>query len=194
MPVDLRDFGLNPQLCARVQDALRPGEQVRWAGQPILRRRIDWGNYIGLLLFSCPFGGIGGAVLYFAFMGEIEAGGAGLFFAIVMALIFVLFFVLVVLSPFFRLWKLRNTVYVITSRRALIVGHDEDSWRLQGDMVVSNLQRRDGSGNLVFAIRWEEGPNGGGGGRNVEYGFMNIRDVRLVEEILEKAIAERKNS
>lgn len=124
MSVDLRDFGLNPRLCSLVQDSLRPGEQVRWVGQPILHRRIDWGSYIGLLLFSCPFGGIGGAVLYFAFMGEIEAGGAGLF----------------------------------------------------------------------FAIRWEEGPNGGGGGRNVEYGFMNIRNVRLVEEILEKAIAERKNS
>jgi hypothetical protein len=29
-------------------------------------------------------------------------------------------------------------------------------------------------------------------GRTVEHGFMNLRDVRMVEEILEKAIAERK--
>jgi hypothetical protein len=57
-------------------------------------------------------------------------------------------------------------------------------------MVASNVQRKDGSGNLVFATRWEDGPKGMG--RAVEYGFMNLRDVRLVEEILEKAIAERK--
>ena len=49
-------------------------------------------------------------------------------------------------------------------------------------MVFSNDQARDGCGNLVFGFRYDEG-----------VGFMDIRDVRLVEEILEKAIAERKN-
>ena len=34
---DLRDFGLSPRMCGKVQKALQPGEQVRWAGQPVIR-------------------------------------------------------------------------------------------------------------------------------------------------------------
>lgn len=186
---DPRDYGLTPRLCALVQDALRSGEQLRWVGKPLLLQRIDWWDYIGLWLFSCPFGGIGGMFLYLTLAGEGETSGFGFFFAIVMALIFVLVFVLALVSPFYRLWTLRNTAYVITNRRALIVGFDEDSWPLKRGMVANNYQRSDGSGNLVFAIRWDDERN-----RFLEYGFMNIRDVRLVEEILEKAIDERQKA
>ena len=61
-----------------------------------------------------------------------------------------------------------------------ICGYEVKSWPLEPDMVFSNDQARDGCGNLVFGLR-----------ENESVGFMDIRDVRLVEEILEKAIAER---
>ena len=189
MPADLRDFGLSPKLCARVQAVLQPGEQVRWVGQPMAFRSIDWGNCIGAWLFTGVLGGLGGFVFYHLVTGEPEAGGFVLLFAYGLSLIFVLLSVAAVLTPFVRLWLLHNTFYVITNCRALIVGSGADSWPLSRRMVASNFQRKDGSGNLVFATRWEDGPKGMG--RTVEYGFMNLRDVRMVEEILEKTIAER---
>ena len=121
--------------------------------------------------------------------GEPEAGGFVLLFAYGLSLFLVLLFVGALLTPFVRLWLLRHTFYVITNQRALIAGAGKESWPLSRRMVASNFQRKDGSGNLVFATRWEDGPKGMG--RTVEYGFMNLRDVRMVEEILEKTIAER---
>jgi hypothetical protein len=56
-------------------------------------------------------------------------------------------------------------------------------------MVISNLQNEKGIGNLVFALRPSTDPDCEC--PFDELGFMNVRDVRLVEEILEKAIAER---
>ena len=192
MPADLRDFGLSARHCAMVQANLRPGEQVRWVGQPMAFRSIDWGNCIGAWLFSGVLGSLGGFVFYHLVTGEPEGGGFLLLFAYGLSLIFVLLSVAAVLTPFVRLWLLHNTFYVITNQRALIAGAGKESWPLSRRMVASNFQRKDGSGNLVFASRWEDGPKGMG--RTVEHGFMNLRDVRLVEEILEKAIAERKKS
>ena len=192
MPVDLRDFGLSARHCAMVQANLRPGEQVRWVGQPMAFRSIDWGNCIGAWLFSGVLGCLGGFVFYHLVTGEPEGGGFVLLFAYGLSLFLVLLFVGALLTPFVRLWLLRHTFYVITNQRALIAGAGKESWPLSRRMVASNFQRKDGSGNLVFASRWEDGPKGMG--RTVEYGFMNLRDVRLVEEILEKAIAERKKS
>ena len=192
MPADLRDFGLSARHCAMVQAELRPGEQVRWVGQPMAFRSIDWGNCIGAWLFTGVLGGLGGFVFYHLVTGEPEAGGFVLLFAYGLSLFLVLLFVGALLTPFVRLWLLRHTFYVITNQRALIAGAGKESWPLSRRMVASNFQRKDGSGNLVFATRWEDGPKGMG--RTVEYGFMNLRDVRLVEEILEKAIAERKKS
>ena len=190
MPADLRDFGLSARHCAMVQSELRPGEQVRWVGQPMAFRSIDWGNCVGAWLFTGVLGSLGGFVFYHLVTGETEAGGFVLLFAYGLSLFFVLLFVGALLTPFVRLWLLRHTFYVITNQRALIVGSGADSWSLSRRMVASNFQRKDGSGNLVFATRWEDGPKGMG--RTVEHGFMNLRDVCLVEEILQKAIAERK--
>ena len=190
MTADLRDFGLSPSQVALVQAALHPGEQVRWVGQPMAFRSIDWGNCIGAWLFSGVLGSLGGFVFYHLVTGEPEGGGFVLLFAYGLSLLLVLLFVGTLLAPIVRLWFLRHTFYIITSQRALIAGAKSDSWPLSRRMVASNFQRKDGSGNLVFATRWEDGPKGMG--RTVEYGFMNLRDVRLVEEILEKAIAERK--
>ena len=192
MPADLRDFGLSARHCAMVQAELRPGEQVRWVGQPMAFRSIDWGNCIGAWLFTGVLGGLGGFVFYHLVTGEPEAGGFVLLFAYGLSLFLGLLFVGALLTPFVRLWLLRHTFYVITNQRALIAGAGKESWPLSRRMVASNFQRKDGSGNLVFASRWEDGPKGMG--RTVEHGFMNLRDVRLVEEILEKAIAERKKS
>ncbi len=189
MSADLRDFGLTPRLSALVQDVLRPGEQLSWVGKPRLHQRIDWRNYIGLWLFCCPFGCGGGLFLYLALTDKCVASGFGFFFAIVMSFIFLLFFVLTLVSPFYRLWKLRNTVYVITNLRTFVVGFDADSWPLKRGMVASNYQRRDAGGNRGVVVCQDEES-----WRFLEYGFMRIRDERKAEKNIGKNHNEPKEN
>ena len=85
---------------------------------------------------------------------------------------------------------IRNRVYAIANRRAIVCGVETESWPLEPDMVASDFQTKDGSGNLVFAVRPRRDGGPGWGG----VGFMDIRDVQQVEGFLEKAIAKRENA
>ena len=187
---DPRDFGLSPRQCERLQRALQPGEQLRWAGSPIVRHpEPDKGNRVVGVLFFLPFGLAGAGCIYGALAGTSDESGSlvGLFFA---GMIFLLGPIgALIIYPCLHRKELRSRAYAITNRRAIVCGVDTESWPLAPDMVASEFQTKDGSGNLVFAVRARRD---GGPGWN-EAGFMDIRDVRLVEEILEKAIAERKN-
>ena len=184
-----RDFGLNPRQCERLQRALQPGEQLRWAGCPIVRHpEPDKGNRVVGVLFFLPFGLVGAGCIYGALAGTSDESGTlvGLFFA---GLLFLLIPIgALIIYPCLHRNELRARTYAITNRRAIVCGVDTESWPLAPDMVASDFQTKDGSGNLVFAVRR---PRDGRSGWE-ELGFMDIRDVRLVEEILEKAIAERK--
>lgn len=181
---DLRDFGLPPRQCVLVQEALQPGEQVRWVGFPMRRKHKGCTGALFGLLFLSLFVFTGLFILYQVVTGELSGGD--MWTGIVGAIMFIIL-PLLPICAILASYLPDYAVYVISNRRAIVCGVNVESWPLEPDMVASNYQERDGSGNLVFAIRWEET-------RNVEYGFMNIRDVRLVEEILEKAIAERKNA
>ena len=183
---DLRDFGLSPRLCDKVQKALQPGEQVRWAGQPVIRHfETDRANRVVGVLFFSLFGLFGAVMLYFLWQDRVNTDSMmGEILSWVMAIVFFMVpIVACIIAPRMHAVRLRSTVYVITNRRAIVCGWEVKSWPLEPDMVFSNDQARDGCGNLVFGLREDE-----------SVGFMDIRDVRLVEEILEKAIAERENS
>lgn len=188
---DPRDFGLNPRQCERLQGALQPGEQLRWAGSPIVRHpEPDKGNRVVGVLFLLPFGLVGAGFIYWVLTGEPSKSNSpiGLF---LMGVIFLLIPIgALIIYPWLHRKELRARTYAITNRCAIVCGVDTESWPLERDMVASDFQAKDGSGNLVFAVRPRR--DGGPGWDGV--GFMDIRDVRLVEEILEKAISERENA
>lgn len=189
---DLRDFGLSPKLCAKVQNALQPGELVRWVGQPVARHfEPDKVNRVVGVLFFLPFGLIGAALMYFLLAGRMHTDSLNsLVLCWLMAIIFFMVPIIAcIIAPRVHAAGLRRTVYVITNRRAVVCGQGTESWPLAPGMVISNQQAKDGCGNLVFSLRPNEDHPGW-----VEFGFMDIRDVRLVEEILEKAISERENA
>ncbi|MBR5879933.1 MAG: hypothetical protein IKY91_10275 [Akkermansia sp.] len=189
---DLRDFGLSPKLCAKVQNALQPGELVRWVGQPVVRHfEPDKVNRVVGVLFFLPFGLIGAALMYFLLAGRMHTDSlTSLVLCWLMAIVFFMVpIVACIIVPQVHAAGLRNTAYVITNRRAVVCGQGTKSWPLAPGMVISNQQAKDGCGNLVFSLRPNEDHPGW-----VEFGFMDIRDVRLVEEILEKAISERENA
>lgn len=175
---DPRDFGLNRLQCARLQERLQAGERLRWAGAPA-QLGVQWGLLLWCVYFSL---GIAAFVCWRAWMEETP----GLF---LMAAFFVLLGLGLLVLPHVERREERRTVYAITNRRVLVCGKSDEEWPLAPDMVVSNLQNGDGIGNLVFALRPSTDPDL----KRCfdEVGFMNVRDVRLVEEILEKAIAER---
>ena len=183
---DLRDFGLSPKLCAKVQNALLPGEQVCWVGQPVVRHfEPDRGNRVFGVLFFSLFGFVGSGMMYLLLNGSMRPDS--MMKLILIWLVAIIFFmvpiVACIIAPRVHAARLRSTVYVITNRRAIACGWEVESWPLEPDMVFSHDQARDGCGNLVLSLREDE-----------SVGFMDIRDARLVEEILEKAIAERENS
>lgn len=189
---DPRDFGLNAAQCEQVRRALLPGEQLRWAGRPVVRSfEPDWVNRVVVGLFCAPFGLVGAALMYFLVVGRLSPDSlSGLVLSWLMAVIFFMVPIMaLIIVPLVHVAGLRRTVYVITNRRAIVCGRETESWPLAPGMVISNQQAKDGCGNLVFSLRPNENHPGW-----VEFGFMDIRDVRLVEEILDKAIAEREDA
>lgn len=189
---DPRDFGLNAAQCERVRAALQPGEVLRWAGSPVIRHfEPDKVNRVVGVLFFLPFGLIGAALMYFLLAGRMHTDSlTSLVLCWLMSIIFFMVPIIAcIIAPLVHAAGLRRTVYVITNRRAVVCGQGTESWPLAPGMVISNPQTKDGCGNLVFSLRPNEDHPGW-----VEFGFMDIRDVRLVEEILEKAIAERENA
>ncbi len=178
---DPRDFGLNRVQCSRLLERLSPGEQLRWAGAPA-QLGVQWGLLLWCVYFSL---GIAAFVCWRAWLEETP----GLY---LMAAFFVLLGLGLLVLPHVERREERRTVYAITNRRVLVCGKSDEEWPLAPDMVISNLQNEEGIGNLVFAVRPSSDPDLER--RFDEVGFMNVRDVRLVEEKLEKVIAERKNA
>ena len=197
MPADLRDFGLSPRLCAKVQNALLPGELVCWVGQPVVRHfEPDRGNRVFGVLFFSLFGFVGAGMMYLLLNGSMRPDSMMklLLIWLVAIIFFMVPIVACIIAPRVHAAGLRNTVYVITNRRAIVCGSEVDAWPLDPEMVISNCSSADGCGNLVFSLRPNRYSHEDDPRPWIEVGFMDIRDVRLVEEILEKAIAERKKA
>ena len=193
---DLRDFGLSPKLCAKVQNALQPGELVRWVGQPVVRHfEPDVGNRMFGVLFFSLFGFVGAGMMYLILNGSLHPDSMmGLILCWLMAIVFFMVpIVACIIVPQVHAAGLRNTAYVITNRRAVVCGSEVDAWPLEPEMVISNCSSADGCGNLVFSLRPNRYSHEDDPRLWIEVGFMDIRNVRQVEEILEKAIAEREN-
>lgn len=189
---DPRDFGLNAAQCELVRASLLPNEQLRWAGRPVVRwsNDTDTVDYIVGCFFFAPFGLGGAGMMYLLLLGQFNGSVMGKILVGLTALIFMLVPVCaLIVRPLLHASNLRRTAYAITNRRAIVCGGEGESWPLAPGMVISNQQAKDGCGNLVFSLRSNEDHPGW-----VEFGFMDIRDVRLVEEILEKAISERENA
>ena len=175
---DPRDFGLNRFQSHRLQKCLQPGERLYWAGAPA---------YLGVnlpLLYWCVCFCMGMAA-FVCWRASLEES-PGLF---ILASFPAMLGVGLMVLPYVIRREARRTVYAITNRRVLVCAKTDESWPLAFDMVISNLQNEKGIGNLVFALRPSTDPDC----KHLfdEVGFMYVRDVRLVEEILEKAITER---
>ncbi|MDO5473307.1 MAG: hypothetical protein Q4F35_08220 [Akkermansia sp.] len=98
--------------------------------------------------------------------------------------------------PRLRRRRRLNTLYVITDRRVLMWEPNRcmitrfRSYPLRGGMVQEVGCKPGGYGNLVFAYAWDE-MNGAREERVArQLGFIDIPQVKYVQAVLEKAIAE----
>ena len=87
----------------------------------------------------------------------------------------------------------RDTLYVITSQRALVLEGRQAmvrSWPPEALIAVTCSERPDGSGDLLFATEvWDDG-RGNRGQR--QRGFFAVRDVRMARACLERLAATRR--
>ena len=178
---------LSVKLETTLRDELRAGERLLWSGQPrplrLARAKIP------VAVFGLFFGG---------FAAFWMAGASGFkipdFNAIGFETIFPLFglpFLFaglgMITGPIRAAKKAANTVYAITSKRALIIAPKTFGGMeirvFEPEMLedIRRVQFSDGKGDLIFSEEISRDANG-----NVKIGFLGIPEVREAERILRK--------
>lgn len=170
------------------EQELEPGERVVWAGQPVPR-------WLGEGVVGSVIVGAGWLAFNFWLIGDghnwrkLPLDGK-LFIGSILA-VFVGVGLLMLAAPWFARQKARNTVYLITDRRAVEIvresfgGRSVRSFEPRRVMQMSRTDRRDGSGDLIFEVV----TLGSGSGASTERrGFKNVADVRGVEQRLRETL------
>jgi hypothetical protein len=185
-------------LASRVQAELRSGERLVWTGQPVPTRFAR--PAIGLVLFGIPWTAF--AVFWIVMASGMMFGGIGLagngFFACfpLFGIPFVLIGIGLLTSPLWMRRKARQTVYALTDRRAIIWaagwfgGVEVRSYTGEGLGKMVRRDYPDGTGDLVFEEVVSVGRDSDGymRTRRTERGFIAIREVREVEELVRRTL------
>lgn len=184
--VDL--WELPVRLRTLIEAELQEGEQIVWIGRPIPHR---FGmRSLPIVLFGIP---------WTAFALFWMAGAAG--FKIpdfkhdfdlfpMFGVPFVLVGFGMLSSPFWMMRKARNTVYLLTDRRAILFdgGFSTTIRSFRPDRLTDlrRVQRPDGSGDLVFERRSSFG--GESDQRQTDIGFLAIPEVKTVEDLVRQLV------
>lgn len=184
------------ELQTMIDSELSSGERVMWSVQPVPGRLARKATPI--VLFGIPWTAFAIFWTVGATWGTSKIEGAGLFSAFpLFGLPFILIGLGMLSSPYWVGRKARRTAYVLTNRRAIVLA---GGWR--GSITVRSfeperlhdLRRKqypDGSGDLVFAqdIRRDSD----GDRHTTDVGFLAIREVKSVEEMVRGLVAQKRN-
>ncbi|MBF2058470.1 MAG: hypothetical protein IGQ45_14955 [Cyanobacterium sp. T60_A2020_053] len=91
-------------------------------------------------------------------------------------------------SPYWQWQTMRNTVYLITNKRAIIIqGSSSTTIRSFSPEQIKDLYRRekpDGSGDVIMGVRhWKDSD---GDAQREEIGFVGVRHAQQVENMLKQ--------
>jgi len=180
-------LSLGPALAARLDAELSADERLVWTGQP----RPDLA--IRPAYFLVPFGLLFAA---FAVGWMVLASAMGVTPMALCGLPFIAVGGLLALSPIWLRRQAQQTVYALTTRRALIL---EPSW--WGPGVVRSYtaaglgkmfrrERADGSGDLIFEEYTSRGTSSDGTASSSTQwrGFLAVSDVRAVEDLVRRTL------
>ena len=167
-----------------VEVNLMQKEEVLWVGKPI--PRLFSAGSLGSFIFSLPW-------LAFISFWTFMAAQASLAFA-AFSLPFWCIGIGLFASPWWGLRKQKRTVLVITNRRAMELypgffgSMKSHVWPLEPGMVKSCTVRKDGSGDLILGYETRHSKNGT---HTVAQGFMNVPEVRRLEQFLYELTEEQ---
>lgn len=176
-PIKLGDTDLSLPDRVMVESVLLHGENLLWAGKPV--PRLSAGGGASTLKFSVVWL----VLLSFWTWGAWQSSMAFACFSIPFWLIGLGMFSL----PWFGLRRQKRTVLLVTDRRAMelypsFLGELQTKvWPLEPGLVRACTVRKDGSGDLILGYETRHSKNGT---HTVEQGFMNVPDVRRVEQFL----------
>jgi len=176
---------LPPVLQDLVDRELEPDENLLWVGQPVPA------FFVGLSFIPFLMGGPFTAFAIF-WMGGAIGMGAPLLFAL-FGLPFVLAGLAMLCSPLFLRRILKNTVYVITDQRAVILVKSFFSTEIVSHWPddLEELRRKEkanGTGDVLFegsSLNAQHTP-----GKIPTNGFFNIPEAREVERLLRNLAAQ----
>lgn len=167
-----------------VECNLMQKEEVLWVGKPI--PRLFSAGSLGSFIFSLPW-------LAFISFWTFMAAQDNLIFA-AFSIPFWCIGIGLFSSPWWGLRKQKRTVQVITNRRAMELypgffgAMKSHVWLLEPGMVKSCTVRKDGSGDLILGYEERHGKHGT---HTVAQGFMNVPEVRRVEQFLYELTEEQ---
>ena len=185
----LNQLKLPNKLREIADEELQPGELIRWVEQPIPRffTRLS----IAKFLFAIPWTSFTVFVIYSALGLKLPELRKGLQPQHLIALIGLPSFFLgleMLLSPLWEWKRARNTVYLITDKRAISVRGDRPiTIKSFSPDLLQNVYRKekaDGSGDVVITVRgWKDSDGDPWSG---EIGFFAVRNPQEVEKLLKQ--------
>ncbi len=182
----LSKLQLPSKLRQKVDKELEIGESIRWVEQPI--PRFFTATSIGGFLFAIPW-------TSFAIFWVSMALRASVFFAL-FGIPFVLVGLGMLSSPIWLRLSARNTVYLITNKRALSISIPVSSFGNILSTTIRNYppsklkdiyrkERADGTGDVVMAVQQSTSNiNNRRNQTTQEIGFMGIHNPQEVEKML----------
>ncbi|MBX7167322.1 MAG: hypothetical protein K1X74_13410 [Pirellulales bacterium] len=179
---------LPARLRTLVEAELGDGEQITWVGVP---RPWLFALYsMPIVIFAIPWT-IGSIFWVVAASGfEIPDFDQGWDLFPLWGIPFVLTGFGMLSSPYWLMRKAKNTVYVLTTTRAIIFdGGLSTTIRSFGPERLTDLrrkQRADGSGDLIFERRLSYDSDGDR--RSMDHGFLAISDVKAVEDRVHRLV------
>lgn len=190
----LGDVSLLPETVRGVVEAeLTGGERVVWLDQPIAGRMARTG--IPAVIFGIPWTAFAIFWTGAAAWGVSQAGEDPGWFRLfpLWGIPFILIGLAMLSSPFWLYRSAKRSVYVLTDRRAIVftAGHrGSHSIRSLFPASLQSIERKqhaDGSGDLVLVRDVSRDNDGDRVSKPI--GFLAVRDVRTVEELMRKTLA-----
>ena len=163
-----------------INSELNSGERVIWADKPSSGFEFIKSFYI--YLFAIPWT----AISIFSMRTVYTSGWIPVLFLIP----FILIGIYMLCMPFIKKIELKKTVYVVTNQRLIIYiyGWKTKVKSFQPSQLknIERHQKADGSGDLIFAneVRYDSD----GDRITNKIGFMGIKDVKQVEDLINKEL------
>jgi hypothetical protein len=187
----LSSLNIPKELRRKIDNELQPREFIRWVEQPI--PRFFTAASIAGILFGIPWTSFAIFWLWAALGFQLPDLREGLQPQHLFALFGVPFVIIgfgMLSSPLWVWWAARKTVYLVTDKRGISI---QGGWytTIRSYLPyqlndVYRIERADGTGDVIIAIRQWKDSNGDR--RSEVIGFLGIRNPREVENMLRQLV------